>query len=164
MTLEHETYLDSRDVESRIEELEAERDEFLFTDPTEEALVEAANGGDEAASAALEDYRLEREDSAAFKLLQASWEDSESGLELNALVSLRGEVENNSSEWSHGLTLIREEVFVDHIREQEEEDNEALDSLEWWISQAIDWDKVAETLKGDYKSVKFQGETYYYLG
>jgi hypothetical protein len=58
--------------------------------------------------------------------------------------------------------LIDSDHFTDYMRGYTEEvDSEALEALPEYIRYAIDWDDVAESLRGDYSSYKIDGVNYY---
>ena len=64
------------------------------------------------------------------------------------------------SEWSYGVTLIREDCFEDYARELAE-DIGAISKDTSWPATCIDWEQAANELKMDYTEVDFNGVSYY---
>lgn len=58
------------------------------------------------------------------------------------------------------ITLIRDDYFEDYARELAE-DIGAIDRNATWPLNHIDWPAAAETLKGDYTTVEYEGVTYW---
>lgn len=133
-------YLHTRDLNERLEELEALEEEL------KEARQELAEAGDEDDINAAQDEitRLETDEFT-----------DEEVAELKELRDLRDEV---GSEWSYGETLIPESEWVDYVRELAQ-DIGAVGENSDWIS--IDWKQTAENLSQDYNTVTYQGEEYY---
>lgn len=104
-----------------------------------EALIEADDGGtlDDDADVAGEDERAEL---AALKALT--------------------EAASGCADWQNGETLISESYFQEYA-EQLAEDIGAISSDGGWPACHIDWSAAADALKADYKSVDFNGETYW---
>jgi hypothetical protein len=57
-------------------------------------------------------------------------------------------------------TLIAEDHFVDYCEELCKDIGDLPSELPWYISNHIDWNGVADTLKQDYSEVELDGETY----
>ena len=134
-------YIDSRDLEKRLEELQDERQELL------DAIGEAENELSDSEEG--NNSELEESLTDAKEALQ-EW-DNDNLKEMQELESL----ENEISEWSDGNTLIPEEDFVDYCQELCEDIPRDLPSY-----IVIDWDATAENLKADYSEVEYQGNTY----
>lgn len=66
----------------------------------------------------------------------------------------------DSSEWEHGLALVRSDYFVEYVEEMLKDCGELPQEMPWYIE--IDWEKTAENIKADYSEVEFEGHTYYY--
>jgi predicted nuclease with TOPRIM domain len=126
-------YLDTRDLQSRLEELESEREDFQNT-------VNDAEEGEEKQTAQEE---------------LDSWE-GDNLEELEALRELKDEV----SEWDDGNTLIPEEDWIDYVEEMLQDCGYLPRNLPWYIE--IDWEKTAENIAQDYGTVDYLGTTYYY--
>lgn len=146
--------IDSRDVISRIEELETERQELA--DKVEEAsnarddFDPCEGGGDEAEL-----------DQNVFDAKRAVVEwDGENGDELKALKDLAEEAEGYADDWKYGEQLIRDSYFKDFAMELAE-DIGAIDKDGKWPNTCIDWDQAARELRMDYTSVTFDGVDYW---
>lgn len=143
--------LDSRDIITRIEELQQERE--VLTDAVAERrdTVDAIEEGREEKDEAI-DALTEAED------VLKVWEDEE-GRELKALTDLQDEA-SGSPDWTYGETLIRDSYFQDYAMELAE-DIGAIDKNASWPNTYIDWDAAADALKQDYTSVDFDGVEYW---
>lgn len=75
--------------------------------------------------------------------------------ELETLRKAAEEGEQYARDWGDGVTLIREDYFVDYCRE---DCGYLPKDLPWWI--AIDWDKTADNMRGDYTEIEVGGYTY----
>lgn len=126
-------YLDTRDLQARLEELESEREDFQNT-------VDDAEEGEEKQTAQEE---------------LDVW-DAENLEELEALRELKDEV----SEWNDGNTLIPEEDWIDYVQELLIDIGDLPRNIPWYIE--IDWDRTAENIAQDYGKVDYLGTTYYY--
>lgn len=138
--------IDSRDVETRIDTLQDER----------EALADAVEQDEEAAAAG------ELDETAVDDARQAlaEWDD-ENSTELSALLRLREDAEGIAPDWPYGATLIRDSYFKAHTMELAEDiHGDALRSASWPFDY-IDWDRAADALKMDYTAVDFDGVTYW---
>lgn len=126
-------YLDTRDLQARLEELESEREDFQNT-------VNDAEAGEEKQTAQEE---------------LDVW-DAENLEELEALRELKDEV----CEWDDGNTLIPEEDWIDYVQELFINTGYLPSDLPCYIE--IDWDRTAENIAQDYGTVDYLGTTYYY--
>lgn len=127
-----EDVLDSRDIIARIEELEAERDDF--------ATAEAGEGEPEV----------------------MDWEaaNPEDAAELAILSKLAEEAEGYAADWKYGETLIRDSYFRTYAEELADDCGMIPDGLSWPLT-CIDWEQAARELQMDYTSVDFDGVTYW---
>ena len=123
--------IDSRDVIARIEELEAERDEY------EAARAES--------TAMMLSWEQQNEDEAA---------------ELAALCALRDQGDD-SPDWQYGETLIRDSYFRDYAQELAENCGDVIWAELRWPLTCIDWAQAARELRMDYTPVDFDGVTYW---
>jgi len=126
-------YLDTRDLQARLEELESEREDFQNT-------VNDAEEGEEKQTAQ-EELNV--------------W-DAENLEELEALRELKDEV----SEWDDGNTLIPEEDWIDYVQELLIDTGDLPRNIPWYIE--IDWDRTAFNIAQDYGEVDYLGTTYFY--
>ena len=80
--------------------------------------------------------------------------------EFRALKSLAEDLEGYCSDWTFGVTLIRDSYFEQYAEEMAG-DIGAIDPKATWPLNHIDWEAAAEELKGDYTSAEFDGVTYW---
>ena len=126
-------YLDTRDLQARLEELESEREDFQNT-------VNDAEEGEEKQTAQEE---------------LDVWE-GDNLEELEALQALKDEV----PEWDDGNTLVPGEDWIDYVQELLIDTGDLPRNIPWYIE--IDWDRTAENIALDYGTVYYLGTTYYY--
>ena len=88
----------------------------------------------------------------------ASSPDDDEKEELAQLLALQAQVKKYCSDWEHGVTLVREDCFVEYCQEEVEDCGYLASDLPWWI--AIDWDKTARNMRGDYTPAAVDGYTY----
>jgi hypothetical protein len=148
----YQDILDSRDVDSRIEELEAERDALLG------ALDEARTASGEAQRDGRDDVHAEEVTAA-----QAALDEWGDGEELAALVAFRDEADGYCSDWRYGATLVRDSYFQDYAQELAD-DIGALGKDTQWPHTCIDWGQAARELRADYSSAELDGVTYWFRG
>lgn len=83
-------------------------------------------------------------------------------LELSRLRSLAGQGVQYGEDWEYGCSIIRHSYFVEYIKNFVDEiDGIAIENAPEWMTQAIDWDKVAEYFSSDYTEIDYAGEVYY---
>lgn len=150
-------YIDSRDVISRIEDLQQDK-EWLeeAIEYAKEALETAEkdlNGSTGCADAA-EDARQALE--TAENNLE-EWLDSDDAIELQNLEALQDEAEGYC-DWAHGETLIREDAFEDYAKELLEDIGALPKDIPDYI--VIDWEATADNLAVDYIEVNFDDTAY----
>lgn len=157
--------LDSRDIISRIEELEA-----IFSD----AEISEENG----ATPQLDENGDIKVDESTCGECGKSWNDAlisgstpapsgrcpyehihEEIEELSNLLALQEEA-SGSSDWTYGETLIRDSYFQEYAQELAE-DIGAINKQATWPNNCIDWERAADELKQDYFSVDFDGVDYW---
>lgn len=161
--------IDSRDVISRIAELESDRDDLVSNlDEAKEneqeannvlAEAEAAENPEEEEIQRLTDEFNDAEVavSDARKALE-EFDEYDEGEELTALKDLQNEAEGYS-DWIHGATLIHDDYFEQYAQDLAED--LGMDRTQPWPHSCIDWEKAADELKQDYTSVDFDGETFW---
>jgi len=152
--------VDSRDVISRIEELESDRQSLVdMIAEAEEELVDAVDD-----TSVIADFepnivdKLKEEIEESRKELE-EWDESDDAEELEILKSLAEEA-SYSPDWAYGKTLIRDSYFEEYAQ-QLAEDIGAINREASWPNDCIDWSQAAEELQQDYSSVDFDGETYW---
>jgi hypothetical protein len=154
--------LDTRDLYKRKCELEELRD--AVTTAREE--LEEKKG----VLAALEETPEDEASEAALEIASEGVTDAESNLEsaesgfgddekteLDELETL----ENETSEFMHGETMILENDFEDYTREMAEDIHGKAVREATWPFTCIDWEQAARELAMDYSTVEYQGESYY---
>lgn len=130
------SYLDSRDLQKRIDELEE-----TLKDMYEEFL----------------EVSELTEDEVTFN----QWydkEESEDKTELEELIEFKQDA--GSREWDYGLSFIPDSEFTEYAMEMLKDIGDLPRDIPWYI--VIDEDATADNIKQDYSSVDFQGETYWY--
>lgn len=63
------------------------------------------------------------------------------------------------SEWHSGVTLVREDYFEEYAQEFVEEVGDIDTSS--WITNYIDWERVARDMRIDYSCITIDGEDYW---
>ena len=129
-------YLDTRDLQERIDELENEIEEL------EEELEKS-----------VEDEDTEENELCTKRIEEWHEENDE---ELKELNDLKDEV----PEWSYGNTLVPDEEWIDYVQELLTDCDILPKDIPWYIE--IDWEKTADNIAADYGTVDYQGKTYYY--
>lgn len=129
--------IDSRDIISRIEELQAERDSL-------ENAVE-----------------ISRKKTKA-KAELAAFDESDEGKELTMLTALAEECSDYAPDWQYGETLIRDTYFKTYAEELANECGMIDPKLvNTWPYTCIDWERAARELQYDYAQVDFDGVEYW---
>ena len=131
--------IDSRDVITRIEELDSDLQDLKDT-------IDNIDWGDDAEIPAL----------LAAKEALEEWKIGSDGLELEALIQV-GYQGEYIDDWDHGVQLIRDSYFKKAMDEMVSECYELPKDLPSWMVITYDYD----ALKQDYTSVDFDGETYW---
>ena len=137
-------YLDTRDLYTRKNELEALRDAVTAA---REELAEA-----DPATVTLEELEALRE---AIRDAESEYGEDEAG-ELAELEELESEI----SDFRHGETMIPVDRFTEYAEELAE-DIGSIDRRAGWPLNCIDWDQAAKELSQDYTQVSYQGTDYY---
>lgn len=89
--------------------------------------------------------------------------DAEQEAELAALVSVAEQGSANAEDWRYGVTLVRENHFVEYIRESFDDMAEPEERVlaSRWPFDCIDWERAANEVMPDYGDVDFAGVTYW---
>lgn len=145
--------IDSRDVESRIDDLQSEQ----------EALKEAVDEAKENLEALVAEDDQDKSQSAQELVEQAEdalgvWESENLG-ELNELKALKDEVFDCVGEWSSGVAIINEDYWEDYVRKLVSNIGDMPRNIPSYIE--IDWGKTAENVAQDYITVGYGGKTFY---
>lgn len=145
------TYLDTRDLYTRQQELQDELDN----------LIEARNDTEEEINQSCEDGNYgpeEAEELAAVEQSLQEWIDNYQE-ELDALNELESEV---GGEWMHGTILIPEEDFEEYAQDLADDLHGDAVRDQSWPFYHIDWEQAAKDLQQDYSSVTFEGTDYFF--
>jgi len=158
--------IDSRDIIAKHEELQDEFDTLV------EALEEAQQ---ELEKVKRDNEELDANDQCSTSLDE--WEDdldeAQEALdqfnqsfdkdELDTLTEIISQGED-SSDWSHGETLIKESYFTQYIEELVndcyEMPSEFTDGKWPWNHMSMNWEEAADEAKADYNEICVDGETY----
>ena len=105
--------IDSRDIISRIEELEVVKADFI-----------------DACDNSLRDVQ------------ELSWDNSDDARELDILLRIHSDGEDYSSDWKYGETLIAESYFNEYMDEMLEDMGELPESLPSYITFTVDYDML----------------------
>lgn len=144
-------YLDTRDLNKRLEELE---DMETNLEGAQAVYAEAKDDLDAAEDDEVEDLEIALEE-AQESLDDAQSEfDDDAEAELRELQTLAEEI----PEWRHGETLIPEDEFPNYVQELCIDIGYLSNDFPPWIE--IDWDQTAENVKADYIPVTYQGDDY----
>lgn len=129
--------IDSRDIIARIDELQAERLDWI------------GQGGEDIP------------EGPAWDAAVNAWaiENGEDAAELAALHKLATEAEGYAADWEYGEILIRDDYFTDYAREMLEDCGTIPRDLPSWVE--IDWEATARNVRIDYTAVDFDGVTYW---
>ena len=131
--------IDTRDLDKRLDELKAKRDNI-------DELREELNG--------LEGAELEE----AEEKLEAAIDDFDQD-EQDELKKLE-EFESEIFEWCDGNTLIDDYDWVDYVKQLLDGCGDLSKNLPSYV--VIDWDATADNIKADYSECEYQGTTYLY--
>lgn len=86
--------------------------------------------------------------------------DEDEEEELARLIEFREDCQNYTSEWEYGATMIRESYWITYAQDFAA-DIGALDHEAGWPSAHIDWEGAARDLAMDYSEVSYDGVDYY---
>lgn len=158
--LSGESIIDSRDLQTRFEELESEREDLESEIEDAKQAVQdaydARQGCDTADTIAAHHEAMDTENEARKAL--ADW-DTENGEEFEALRDICDEGQGITSDWTHGATLILESHFTDYCQELVSDIGDMPRKIPSYI--VIDWEATAENLKVDYTTITIEGDDYY---
>ena len=68
---------------------------------------------------------------------------------------------NFVSDWRYGETFINDTYFTEYVKDLVEDCGYINPNTPDWITNAIDWDQVADAIRSDYTSYEFGGTTYW---
>ena len=138
--------IDSRDIISRIEELESDL-ESEFEDYQQECFDENAP--------------LKADFDSWVEKNCMDFETWKSEQDIEELESLQKVAEQGEGygDWKYGETLINESYFTDYCEEMCKDCGDIPQNVPSYIE--IDWEATSENLKADYTEIDFDGVTYY---
>jgi len=149
----HDEIIDSRDVIDQLETLE---------DQYQELKDAVQDSSDQIDTIDDEDNEYDKkeliESYESAKISLELWEQDNLA-ELKVLRDFAEEGESLSRDWRHGETLIREDYWVDYVKQMLEDCGDLPRDLPDYIE--IDWDKTANNIAMDYSTLEFDGVTYY---
>jgi hypothetical protein len=160
--------IDSRDIIAKHEELQDEFDSLV------EDLNNAKEDFEDFLKLADEELKEDNEDfEYRCKSFRDAIEDAQESLdqfnqsfdkdELDTLTEIISQGED-SSDWSHGETLIKESYFTQYIEELVndcyEMPSEFTDGKWPWTHMSMNWEEAADEAKADYNEICVDGETY----
>lgn len=153
--------IDSRDVISRIADLESDREDLESAiAEAKEALADAAASPEQYPDWAEKKEELETAVTDAESAL-TDWDADYDGQELKALQSLAGEADG-CSDWKYGEALIRDSYFTEYAQQLADDLGYiGRGKTDSWPFTCIDWEQAAEELQQDYTSVSFDGVDYW---
>lgn len=156
-----EDILDSRDVIARRDELQEERDALVPPCLASmkclcAAHLKGAPIQDDCDTA--ETYQPPDDLEGYDNIETLSAWDEENAAEL---ATLNAFIEQGSSEWEYGETLVRDSYFQRYAQDLAE-DIGALNREYSWPHSCIDWERAARELQMDYTSAEFDGVTYWF--
>jgi predicted nucleic acid-binding Zn-ribbon protein len=139
--------LDTRDLQERLEELEALRDSLEAARDLSEELAKDTEATQESIDEA----------DAAERKAEMDYGDDEAE-ELAEIESLKAEI---GAKWKRGVLLIPESDFEDYARELAKDIGAITQDIEWPCNH-IDWAAATDSLKMDYTSTTFMSTDYLY--
>jgi hypothetical protein len=168
----NEDVLDSRDIISRIEELESDI-ELVYDDYKEsfqeeydklvenKEIDESETDFDEWIEERIPSFEDWLEDPANNPGFNEWLVENECSADSDELIVLKKVAEQGEGygDWNSGETLIRESYFTEYTEEFCKDVGDVPRELPDWI--VIDWEATAENLKDDYTEIDFDGVTYY---
>ena len=77
--------------------------------------------------------------------------------ELQPLLDLKAE---DIPDWDYGATLIPESDWEEYVEDLVKDCGYISNDVPWWI--VIDWAATADNVAADYSTVDYDGDTYYY--
>lgn len=144
-----DTFIDSRDIIKRVEELEGERADLA------DALDQAEEDTAEAFGDDLKPTQQARDKAAQ---AVADWDASDEAEELRALKALADQCEGYG-DWEGGAVLIARSHFQTYAQEFAWEIGAISEGAPWPLN-CIDWEAAAKGLEADYMAVDFDGEEF----
>ena len=156
-----DTTIDSRDIISRHEELQDELNSLVESLEEAESEFRFISNSDESS---LVEYQDAENNVALAQNALDEFNQSFDKDELDTLTQVIAEGED-SSDWSHGETLIHETYFSDYIKDIINDCYEMpkeFESGSWpWNHITLDYEAAAEELKADYNEISIDGNVYY---
>lgn len=108
----------------------------------------------------IEEYASEHISEEDFEEFKAYWADEYNSI--REITDLRNDIDGYAGDnFEDGIQLILEEDFKEYCEELVN-DCYDLNSLPDFVKYNIDWEGVANELRGDYSEVEFRGDTYLY--
>ena len=158
----NDNIIDSRDVIKRYNDLKDEKDDLVLAvanwhEEHDEEHDELLNTQVPLTEEEDDRRNVLTDELATLQEALDDWEDDNAD-ELKVLEKLNEEGESNTSEWVHGVTMIRESHWKEYAQELAEDIGDMPKDLPNWI--VSDWEATADNLKADYSEVDYDGVTY----
>ena len=152
-------YLDTRDLQEQIDNLESEIESV--EEYIEEAESELEDLAEELAEVEESQFLPQPEqpeiDEIRIKLQEYKEQLQDLRDELQPLLDLKAE---DIPEWDDGATLIPESDWEEYVEDLVKDCGYISNDVPWWI--VIDWAATADNVAADYSTVDYDGDTYYY--
>lgn len=154
MNLSSKDILDSRDVDTEIDDL-ADTLRSALRGLTDEELHEIDVDSLDA------DELVDQWEAGLERGNQLCTDAEPDAEDLVLLTEFRRDVQCDSSEWESGIALINESYFTDYAQELAS-DIGAVDLNASWPLNHIDWDAAADSLRDDYVEADLDGVTFWF--
>ena len=149
-------YLDTRDLQEQIDNLELEIESV--EEYIEEAEAELEDLGEELIETEEETGTPQPEPPEIDEIESAKESLQDLREELQPLLDLKYE---GIPEWDDGATLIPESDWEEYVEDLLKDCGYISNDVPWWI--VIDWAATADNVAADYSTVDYDGDTYYYM-
>jgi len=137
-------YLDTRDLQEQIDNLELEIQDL--NENLEELEKDLASCGSKHELLTVQD-QIEKGKEQLQDLRD----------ELQPLLDLKAE---GIPDWNYGATLISADKWEEYVEDLVKDCGYISNDMPWWI--VIDWSATADNVADDYSTVYYDGDTYYY--
>lgn len=152
-------YLDTRDLQKQIDNLESEIAEL--NEDLEDLESELEELIEELVEIEVE-IGIPQPNTIEIDEIQTKIQDYKEQLqdlrdELQPLLDLKAE---GIPDWDYGATLISADKWEEYVEDLLKDCGYISNDLPWWI--VIDWPATADNVAADYSTVDYDGDTYYY--
>lgn len=137
-------YLDTRDLQEQIDNLELEIQDL--NEELEDLEKDLASRGHEHELLTVQD-----------QIEKGKEQLQDLRYELQPFLDLKAE---DIPEWDDGATLISADKWEEYVEDLVKDCGYVSNDVPWWI--VIDWAATADNVAADYSTVDYDGDTYYY--